>query len=65
MLVCVWCVMCGVWCVECVRQSGLFGEQAYGAVVMDRGSYMWVVDANSTTFHENSEDVFAGGPNTG
>jgi hypothetical protein len=42
-------------------KSGSFCNQAYGAVVMDKGSYMWVLDANSTQFKDNTEEgLFAG-----
>ena len=42
-------------------KSGSFCDQAYGAVVMDKGSYMWVLDANSTQFKDNTEEgLFAG-----
>ena len=44
-----------------VVESGVFCQHAYGAVVMDPGSYMWVLDAENTRFYDNEQEgLFAG-----
>jgi len=44
-----------------VVESGVFCEHAYGALVMDAGSYMWVLDAENTRFYDNEQEgLFAG-----
>ena len=44
-----------------VLVSGVFEQHAYGALVMDSGSYLWVPDAQEISFLDHSEHgVFAG-----